>query len=318
MPKRISCLVAVALIHAVAVFAEFNYLDDKAAANQLLKKRDIEGAKKAFVTLAGKEITDFQKADALGLAVGCAIRQRNYDEARKLAESIPLEGFKIRALMDVNYHDRKEKDSVDRFKDVDFDQFQEVIRGDLYNMRGRAFIVVKMPERAKADYAEALKYLKDVNTISLLTSSLASVYLNTDNDPDKAIETYRSVYPMHEYKGASAAMAVAGILRDQGKFDEALAELDKIDSKVLKSHVFNHQIILARASILRKKGDDEQAKALYETILKDDKSPAWMKKTSEKALADMKAEAEKEEIKPEAEGRPNADSQPNSEVKATN
>ncbi|MHC4873855.1 MAG: tetratricopeptide repeat protein [Planctomycetota bacterium] len=266
-----------------------NYIIGKNKAKKLLHEKKTEEAFTAFEELAAGKVTDRQKADALSYAINCGISLKKFDKCKELAELIPIKDIKILKILQILDRTRKRKEAIDKFKDIDVEKLIELVRGDVYYQRGLAYMFLQDYENAKKDLEAALNYLNDKNTRPMTVNHLANIYFRHDKDAEKAIETYRKVYTMgHMYKAASAATGIAAIYKSQQKYDEALAELEKIDEKVMKHPIYKMNADFARAQIMEKMGKNEEAISAYKK-LQEMKTPPYMKKLVKKSLIDLGA-----------------------------
>lgn len=289
MLRKVLSVVLIAAFCSSLFAGDVNYIDEKKAAQALFKQKKVEEALNAYSALAEKDISDVQKADALHYAIDCAMRLKNKDKAKELAEKITDESYKAYETMRVLNYCREYDAVIEKYKDTDLSKFPELIRGNSYYERGFAFKAKKMAQEAKADLEESIKYIRNANKKALILNHLAAIYYGADKDSAKAIETYRSVYPLQKYKGAQAAMAVAKILAEEGKFDEAMAEMEKIDKTVKPHRVFKWMIKNANADLFKMKGDKEKSISLYKEIMDASDSPAYMKKVAERTLIKLGA-----------------------------
>ena len=289
MLNRIAAL-AVALTCCAAAFGD--YVLDREAAVKLTRARKYKEAQAAFMKMAqGKKVTDFQKSDALEQAALCAAALKKYDEAIKIAKTIPLKPVSKTTQMQIMSRSRKWKQVVDQFKGEDIDSWPDDLKVKAYWARGASAYRVKNGKLAESDLSKAAVFPMSSNDKGLLLNNLGDTYRYLLKDDKKAIETYQRVFKeSHIYKASHAAISMAGIYLKEGKPAEALKTLNRINTKKMRGY-WASAVIAARARVLAAQGKTAEAIAAYKEALAIKGIPGYTKKTCEKALKKLTGEA---------------------------
>jgi len=282
-----------------AVSGRADYITDRQAAIALMRTGKTEEALAAFLKMADGPVTPFQKSDALGQAVLCALNLKKDDLALELAGKIPLAPFARTSEMRVLSSTRKWQVLVDKFKDDDIARWPDCVIADASQLRGNAFLALKNGTCAEADYRRAADYAVTSNDRGLFLNHLGDTYRDLIKDDGRAIETYRKVYQTDNvYKRCHAAVAVAGILQRQGKADEALQELTRIKLEDLTIPLWRGTMLDALAEALVNVGRRPDAAARYREALQIEGISEATKTRWQNALKELEASTA-----PAAEGR---------------
>jgi len=290
MWKRWPGILIVSVLGA-SVFAD--YVADREAAVKLQRAGKYQEALDAFLKMAGGEVTEVQKSDALHQAAYCAYRLKDYDQAMKLAERIPIEGeSKATRLVLLNWM-RKWKQAIAEFKSEDIAAWPDHVKYEAYRARGMSAYRIKDAELAVADLSMAAKYANTNNDRSLALCNLGDAYRVLLKDDEKALEVYRRVLAGgHLYKGSRASLAIAGIQLKQGKPEEALAALEWVDMNKVNGP-YRAYVLAARANIFATMGKKTEAIEEYKKALAVKGVPDYIRKNCEKALEKLEGGEEK-------------------------
>ena len=197
--------------------------------------RDATQQRKAagFLALADGKLTDFQKAAALEQA---ALLDKANAEA--IIERIPIEAVKKAAQMQHLLATFKAPEVIAKFANEDIAKWPFWKRGDAFHARGRAYSITKAGEKAEADLNAALEFTSEPRTrdaILLLTAQNRETNLKNDAT---ALTAYQAIIEGRTRIGGAdeygALQGIARVLTRKGRFDEALAVLDKADIANLK------------------------------------------------------------------------------------
>ena len=177
----------------------------------------------AFLGLAETEgITDFQKSAALEEAA--LLDKAN---AESIIERIPVEVVKKTALMQQG----QARDVVAQFADEDLAKWPFWKRGDGYAARGRAHFAVGNGEATEQDFTAALEWTSDAKARQAILLAMAQNRERNLQDDSQALEAYRAIVDDRDRIGSSqeftALQGIARTLAKQGRFDEALAVLNR-------------------------------------------------------------------------------------------
>jgi hypothetical protein len=183
----------------------------------------------AFLALAEVKLTDFQKAVALEQA---ALADPS------VIERIPIEAVKKTAMMQNLLANFKAPEVVKQFGTEDISQWPFWKRGDGFHARGKAYSITKAAEKAEADLSAALEFIGDLRQReSVLLAQAQNRELNLKND-ETALQAYEAILSGKTQIGGadelSALQGMARVLTRKGRFDEALAVLNKADLSKLQ------------------------------------------------------------------------------------
>lgn len=189
--------------------------------------RDATQKRKAagFLALAEGKLTDFQKSAALEQA---ALQDKT------VIERIPLEVVKKAARM----RSLPAPEVIAQFGSEDISQWPFWKRGDGFHHRGRAYSITKDGERAETDLSAALEFTNEPRTRDAILLIQGQNRENNLKDDAKAFEAYQAIVEGRTRIGGAdeyaALQGIARVLTRKGRFDEALAVLDKADIQNLK------------------------------------------------------------------------------------
>jgi len=286
-------LVVFGIVISCCMHLSADYISDREAAIKMVEAGKYEEALAAFVRMAEGDVTDFQKSDALEQAALCANRLERYDQAMKLAQSIPLQPVSKTVQMRLMADNRKWNELIDKFKDEDIDNWPESVAGEAFYLRGRTYYFLKNGAAAAADLEKAVEYLMEDNIKGLALNTLGDTYQHLLKDDDRAIETYRRVYDTRNIcKHCHAAMGIANVLARQEKYDEALQELARIDMAKVNHAYWNGAMLAAFGNVLAKQGKKAEAVAKYKEALRLEGVSSWQKEAWMKALKNLQSGAD--------------------------
>lgn len=188
----------------------------------------------AFLALAEMEkITDFQKSAALEQA---AFYSRG--DADAIIERIPLEAVKKTAQMQNLLAKAKAPEVIAQFAAEDFAKWPFWKRGDGLFARGRAYFITKAGDKAESDLSAAVPWISEPRAHDAALLALAQNRERNLNADDKALEAYNAIVEGRERIGGAdeyaALQGIARILTKKGRFDEALAALNRADLEKLQ------------------------------------------------------------------------------------
>jgi hypothetical protein len=111
-------------------------------------------------------------------------------------------------------------------------------RGDGYHARGRAYFITKEAEKAEADLTAALPWTSEPRTRDAIHLALAQNREHNLRDDDAALVAYRAIIDGRQQIGGAdefaALQGIARILTRKGRFDEALAILNRANPDKLQ------------------------------------------------------------------------------------
>ena len=268
-----------------------DYLIESRAAEQLMRKRQFEEALTAYVAMASSEkTTDFQKSDALHYAALCARSLKNDTKADELASQIPIKAVAKTVQMENLLAQRKWDALVEQFGEEDLSQWPFWQKGATAFARAKAYVFQKKGEKAEADLKTALAFTSDAR---IRTSILATMGSNREvnlADEQGALEAYRQNYETKESIGAAEEFRsvhnAARILTRQGKFDEALKTIKRVNLEKTKGF-WQHSSLIVLGDILAAAGKKEEALETYRRVLDDKSADERSQQKAEEAISDL-------------------------------
>jgi hypothetical protein len=190
--------------------------------------RDAAQKRKAAGLLALTEgkLTDFQKSAALEQAA-------LHDKNASFLDQIPIEAVRKAAQMQNLLANFKATEVVKQFAAEDITKWPFWKRGDGFHARGRAYSIAKNGEKAETDLSAALDFIGDLRTReTVLLVQAQNRELNLKND-ETAQQAYEAILSGKTHLGGadefSALQGLARILTRKGRFEEALAVLNRAD-----------------------------------------------------------------------------------------
>lgn len=293
MMKNKVILLTVLLALTSPVFG-IDYITQRQEATDLVKARDYDKALVLLQTMAkSNDVSDVQKVDAQVLAFECMLSLKQYEQADKWIESIDSVPYATLCRMELHEKQRQYKEVLELSKDMKIDEWPDAIKGDAYSMRGASATRAKEYELAISDLTNALDYKVNANDKANGFNILATAY-HLSGDDENALATYRKTLTAgQKFKGTTAAIAIADILRKQKKTDEALAVLQAWDKETdieemgKANAVWPAQFHMAYARVLVDQGKTAQAISHYKQALALEKISPSLKNAVEKALADL-------------------------------
>lgn len=222
---------------------QFNqgYVLQRRVGTELIKAGKHAEAFELFKTLAMSKVTPLQQADALEVAIECAVKVNQLDALPGLIAQIKRPFEKQLATIRWQYLQRQPAATVAEFPNVDWSQWPDTLRGQAALFRGLALQATGDGPRAERDLQEAAAWTTDDNTRGEALLNWGRVRSHLLKDDTQAIEIYRRVYgTRNEFKQCNAAIAIADIFLRQGNKSAAAAELARIDiTKITLEHYRN-------------------------------------------------------------------------------
>ena len=273
-----------------------DYLSDRKAALALVQAGKDAEALTAFTNMAGNVASEIQKSDALELAAECANRLKQYDKALELAKAIPLPAVSKKCRMNLLQANRKYSELLAEFKTEDIDHWPESARGEAFFSRGQAFVQLKDGPAAEADLKKAAEYSRERHTPGLAWLMLGNMCRDLLKDDQKALEAYGEGIKMVSGGGGysytmEAVLSAADILCKQGKYDEALEVLKKIDFKKMEGY-WGVTFRCAYGETLASQGKKTEAIAKFNEALGVKDATAAQKAACEKRIKELQGKTE--------------------------
>lgn len=269
-----------------------DYLIASRDAEKLLRQRKITEALSAFLTLATDErLTDLQKSDTLQRAANCTRRLKNFDQAEKIANQIPLEAVAKTVRMENLLAQRKFGEIINQFSEENFHKWPFWQAGAGAFARARAFVSTKAGDKAESDLKTALELTSDSRMLTrILLTMGGNRETNLQNDA-AALEAYRQNFESVTRIGSAdqfqSVQAAARILTRQGKFDEALKTLRRTNIEKLNGF-WRHSMLLALGDTLAANDQKKQALQAYEKVLQEESISAGHRREAQKQIERLK------------------------------
>lgn len=268
---------------------------DPEATDYLIESRAIEQQKPetqldAWQALSQQEgLTEFQQSDALFRAVEIARQKRDLEKAKELAASIPLEAVRATAEMEILLSERKVEELAARFGSIDLSAWPFWQRGAGAFARARALASIGEGANAEADFALAEAFTSDPRTLSAVVVNRGQNRERNLGDEEGALEAYRRNFAGKERIGGSdeflAVQSAARILSRQGKHEEALATLARIDRETIRGSWWETTLLL-RAEIDHAADRKTEAIATLQTLLESPDTSDRVRTTAEEKRND--------------------------------
>jgi tetratricopeptide (TPR) repeat protein len=263
--------IAAGILFILSMIALADLPGDFQAAVELYNKKDYPKAQEAFMKASETAPTPKSKSECLAYAASSLSRQKQYDQAMELAFKIPVKPMAANCRMGIMLDNGKNKELIEAFKDEDVGAWQDYIIHHGYYNRGTAYRLAGKSEAALKDLEKAVETSNTTGFFQTrVLSDLASVYASLKQD-DKALEAYRRILAAPEYKGLytyfGAAFNASTMLIKQGKYDEALAEIKKLDP-LPASGTYKIQALEIQGDIYAAQSKHDDAKSRYNDALK--------------------------------------------------
>lgn len=272
-----------------------DYLQDRAAALELMRENQHEQALAALLTMA--EQPDYsveQHSDSLELAVGCAQKLDQPERALELAKQVPIKPLAAILQMELLREQKRVEEALAQFGEADLDSWPDRYQGRASMVRGVLAYNSGQGKLALADFQRARRYLVTLpnreNTTGVLQNLIGDTYQHLLDDQERAIAAYRDAYGRtYSSKEISAAVKVADILIAQGRAKEASAELARWQVAEAGDY-WGMRLLQARASAFAAAGEFAAATAAYRQILAMETLNDRQRETVQAALDKLPAE----------------------------
>ena len=271
-----------------------DYVAERRVAMELVKSNKLDEALAALTNLAaGAGTSKFQKSDALEQAALCASRLKQYDRALELAAQIPLKPISKKCRMNLMFENRKFKELIDEFKDENIENWpgDENTVGEGFYYRGMACFQWNDGTNAVKDLRKAAEYLADEALLGQACLRLGDACLKLNDEP-QALDAYLKAIKAANAGGwikSTATVSAAGILRKQGKFDEAFRILENAGAGKTEGY-WGFALLCAWADTLAAQGKKAEAAAKYKEALALKGINEAQKKEAEKVLQSLSAD----------------------------
>jgi tetratricopeptide (TPR) repeat protein len=249
---------------------EDDFLAAYAAAANLARERKHAEAVTAFTALADRKITDLQKSMAFEQAAAAARAMEDEVLAAQLTERIPIEAVRKTVLMDTLLAERQAAELLAQFAEEDIAAWPFWQQGAGYFARGRAFAVAGAGKEAEADLSRALEFTGERRTRQSIWLALGENREQTLKDDERALAAYREVIGSTGALGGAdefrAVQAIARILTRLGRYDAALAALDRVETETLRGY-WRGALLLSRGDTLHAANRNAEALTAYKAVI---------------------------------------------------
>jgi len=270
---------------------EDDYLEALRIAAEFARTGKREEALTAYTAAADRNGTPEQKSHALEQAAGFARYLRKLEVADSLTARIPIEAVKKSVQMQSLLDSGKAPQVIEQFGKEDISAWPFWKRGDAFFARGRAHTIAKLGKEAEADLVRALEWSGDPRVRDSIRQTMGSNRENNLKDDTAALTTYREIIEGQKQLGGAdqytAVQGIARILSKGGKFDEAIAALNKVEIAKLRG-VWHGYMATSLGDTLLAAGRKDEAIAAYQSIIADETTDARQRKAAEEKIAAMR------------------------------
>jgi tetratricopeptide (TPR) repeat protein len=275
------------LSHQFEAEPETDYLASIRAAETMGRTGHRDEALAAYTAAAESRITALQKSYALGQAAAMARSLRKHDLAAELATRIPLPAVRKTVVMQ-NMLDHYQAAAVVRqFAAEDIAAWPFWQRGEGYFARGQAYAATKAGKQADADSPAALAWTSNARTLDAIRLAMGQNREGNLHDEAGALAAYEAIVSRTtDFGGATELRALEGVVQIQarrGRFDEALATLDKADARKHRGY-WHDSLLIDRGDVLLAAGRKSEALAVYKSILAGDSGDSRLRKVVEEKI----------------------------------
>lgn len=236
------------------------------------KLRNPAEALPAWLKLAEGNSTLFQKSIALEQAAAAASALKDSAQADALAARIPMDAIRKTAQMQNLLAQSQAPTVIASFANEDIAKWPFWQRGAGYHARGRAYAITKAAKEAESDLSNALAWTSEPRTHDAIQLALANNREYNLKDDTRALETYQGIVADRTRIGSAhefaALQGIARVLTRQGKFEEAIAALNRAEVSQLKG-VWRGNILLSIGDVLLAAGRKTEAHAAFQAVLDD-------------------------------------------------
>lgn len=175
------------------------------------------------------------------------------------------------------HQDRKWKELIEEFASEDFAKWPADMQdkaSEAFHLRGLVYSFLKDGPKAEADLKAALK-LAPKNQAFWLT--LADNYTNNQKDDEQALAAYRQSFAIsgkgNGWQPLTATIAIARLLTDQVKPDEALAVLKQYGDMEGMAPVWKIKMLRAYGHVYAAQGNEKESLAKFREALELESKP---------------------------------------------
>lgn len=288
---------------STAIFAQADYMEKWNAAYKLYRAAKYAEAGSAFEKLAGETSNPGNKYNCYIYAGYSARNIKKYDEAVAFTEKAakvenPYLYQSITRKIDFMYSAAKYKEILEMFPVDEIMKWPKCYRSDALYYIGLAQYNLKKGEDAEKTFAIMYENAENPNTQANALLRKGHNYRHRLNDVDKATAAYKEVVAVADsypnYK-CEAYDALGQILASQKKYDEALAEYDKLIGMKKVNAYWKSRSLYNKGNVFNMMGKKEDAVKSYKQAIATKGVAGWVKNACEAQLKKLESEAGKKE-----------------------
>lgn len=253
-----------------------------------VKQKRFEEAIALYLEAAEKAENEIDKSELIKKASEIVMTGlKDYDRAMELALKIKDPGYSQSQQLALMVDNKKYKEAVEKFKDVDIETWNFDCRLKGYYDRGMAYYYLNDFENAVADLSKATETNGKVIYSGNACSVLGNIYLQKLNDEENALIAYEKGLKLTKANYAwrcHCFLTKVSLLVKQGKLDEAAKEFDSIDYTKFASDYWRGRFYLSQGDVLMKQGSNGQAATVLTKVLQTAGTSETQKKEAQKMI----------------------------------
>jgi tetratricopeptide (TPR) repeat protein len=282
----------VGVVACCAFVSRADYPGDRAAAMELVKAGNDPAALTAFLKMADVATSEAQKGDAFEQAALCANRLKQVDQAVALTGKIPQAPLSKAVRMKLLLENGRGAELIAAFKDEALGGWPENAAGRAFYYRGRAHSDLKNGQAAEADLRKALENLGEGDERDVARLTLARNYRDVLKDDRQALAAFLECIDKAQYRygwiSLEAITAAADLLRKQGRSDDTLKVLGRVNVKTMTGD-WKSTLLQAYAETYAAQGKKADALALMKEARAVPGIQEWRIAACENALKAMQS-----------------------------
>jgi tetratricopeptide (TPR) repeat protein len=226
----------------------------------------------AWLKLAESNATPLQRSLALEQAAAATSALKDSAQAAALAARVPMDAVKKTVQMQNFLAQHQAANVISTFAGEDIAKWPFWQRSGGFHARGRAYAITKAANEAESDLSNALAWTSEPHICGAIQLALANNRENNLKDDARALESYQAIVAGRTHIGGAdefaALQGIARIFTRQGKFDEAIAALNRAEVSKLKG-VWRGNILLSIGDVHLAAGRKTEARAAFQAVLDD-------------------------------------------------
>jgi tetratricopeptide (TPR) repeat protein len=281
---------------SAAIFAQDDYKAKYNAAYKLYRSKKYAEAIPAFTKLAEETTYPSNKFSCYIHAGYSARNLKKYDEAIAFAKKAskvknPYVYDGKTRIIDFMYNGKKYKEITETITADEILEWPKYYRANVLNLLGLAQYNLKNGEDAEKTFEIMYKNAETDSYKGLALMRSGHNYRHRLKNTEKAVEAYNKAIEVPKaspnYK-AEAYDGLAGLLVNQKKYDEAVAEYDKA-LKLKLSGYWKARSLYGKGNALKSKGDTDDAIKCYKQSIAVKGAAGWTKKACNNQLKKLEA-----------------------------